>query len=239
MLTIERKTTHPLIALLGLAFCGFASALPITAIDTALGPGTITRDAVSQRDWLDLTLTQGESYNDVQLDITPGGRFEGFRHALLEEIETFLNDSGITLPSFFPNVPNAPQIVDTIGLLGETFSDKSPASLACGVYESGMAAGPFGTAHYTACLVSSPAGGQWVPNYELQNDALRGRLLNGNIETCEHCGGAVKVIASIEDPIAIKKILAHLDRRSRLPVQTLDTSWYNNPLRATVPQIPR
>jgi hypothetical protein len=32
-----------------------------------------------------------------------------------------------------------------------------------------------------------------------------------NIETCSECGGDVKIIASIEDPAAIQKILAHLD----------------------------
>ena len=32
--------------------------------------------------------------------------------------------------------------------------------------------------------------------------------------TGEHCGGAVKVIASIEDPVVIKQILAHLERRA-------------------------
>jgi len=32
------------------------------------------------------------------------------------------------------------------------------------------------------------------------------------LETCSECGGAVKVIASIEDPVVIKKILAHLNR---------------------------
>ena len=35
-----------------------------------------------------------------------------------------------------------------------------------------------------------------------------------DILTCEHCGGAVKVIASIEDPAVIKKILDHLARRA-------------------------
>ena len=35
-----------------------------------------------------------------------------------------------------------------------------------------------------------------------------------DIETCEHCGGAVKVIASIDDPSVIKKILDHLARRA-------------------------
>ena len=39
--------------------------------------------------------------------------------------------------------------------------------------------------------------------------------LNIDIETCEHCGGAVKVIASIEDPAVIKQILEHLDRRAQ------------------------
>ena len=37
------------------------------------------------------------------------------------------------------------------------------------------------------------------------------RVFNIDIEICEHCGGAVKIIASIEDPPAIKTILAHLE----------------------------
>ena len=37
-----------------------------------------------------------------------------------------------------------------------------------------------------------------------------GDLVKIDILTCEHCGGAVKVIASIEDPVVIKKILDHL-----------------------------
>ena len=36
------------------------------------------------------------------------------------------------------------------------------------------------------------------------------RVFKIDILTCEHCGGAVKVIASIEDPVVIKKILDHL-----------------------------
>ena len=40
------------------------------------------------------------------------------------------------------------------------------------------------------------------------------RVFKIDIETCEHCGGAVKVIASIEDPSVIKKILDHLARRA-------------------------
>ena len=38
------------------------------------------------------------------------------------------------------------------------------------------------------------------------------RVSHVDIETCSECGGAVMVIASIEDPVVIKKILAHLNR---------------------------
>jgi len=36
------------------------------------------------------------------------------------------------------------------------------------------------------------------------------RVFNIDIETCKQCGGAVKVIACIEDPAVIKQILDHL-----------------------------
>ena len=35
-----------------------------------------------------------------------------------------------------------------------------------------------------------------------------------DITTCVACGGAVKIIASIEDPAIIKQILAHLERKA-------------------------
>jgi len=40
------------------------------------------------------------------------------------------------------------------------------------------------------------------------------RVFRIDIETCRHCGGNVKVIASIEDPVVIKQVLEHLDRRA-------------------------
>ena len=39
-------------------------------------------------------------------------------------------------------------------------------------------------------------------------------MLKIDIETCEHCGGAVKVLASIEDPVVIKQTLEHLKQRA-------------------------
>ena len=40
------------------------------------------------------------------------------------------------------------------------------------------------------------------------------RVFNIDILTCEHCGGPVKVIASIERPVVIKTSLAHLARQA-------------------------
>jgi len=37
------------------------------------------------------------------------------------------------------------------------------------------------------------------------------RVFNIDVETCSECGGDVRVVASIEDPIVIQKILAHLN----------------------------
>ena len=38
------------------------------------------------------------------------------------------------------------------------------------------------------------------------------RVFNIDIETCRSCGGAMKLIACIEDPEVIKKILDHLEK---------------------------
>lgn len=40
------------------------------------------------------------------------------------------------------------------------------------------------------------------------------RVFNIDIETCRDCGGAVRIIACIEDPIVIQKILTHLKEKT-------------------------
>jgi hypothetical protein len=39
------------------------------------------------------------------------------------------------------------------------------------------------------------------------------RVFNIDIETRPACGGAVRIIACIEDPLVIEKILSHLDHK--------------------------
>ena len=47
------------------------------------------------------------------------------------------------------------------------------------------------------------------------------RVFNIDIEICPKCGGAVKIIACIEDPVVIDKILIHLDKKDASTEQVL------------------
>jgi len=40
-----------------------------------------------------------------------------------------------------------------------------------------------------------------------------------DVTVCEHCGGAVKIIACIEDKLTVRKILAHVESATSLPGQ--------------------
>ena len=40
------------------------------------------------------------------------------------------------------------------------------------------------------------------------------RVFSIDMETCPACGGAMRIIACIEDPVVIEKILAHLDAKA-------------------------
>jgi Zn-finger nucleic acid-binding protein len=45
------------------------------------------------------------------------------------------------------------------------------------------------------------------------------RVLGIEIDTCARCGGTLRIIASIEPPELIAKILAHLERTAPQPKQ--------------------
>ena len=47
------------------------------------------------------------------------------------------------------------------------------------------------------------------------------RVFNIEVETCSECGGDVRIIASIEDPVVIRTILAHLDEKGASAANSL------------------
>jgi hypothetical protein len=62
-----------------------------------------------------------------------------------------------------------------------------------------------------AADAAGPGQGSAVPKHAAMSWAQRLKRVFGiEIESCEHCGGAVKIIASIEDPQVIGRILEHL-----------------------------
>ncbi|MCP3864281.1 MAG: IS91 family transposase, partial [Aestuariibacter sp.] len=46
------------------------------------------------------------------------------------------------------------------------------------------------------------------------------RVFHIDIETCRECSGAMKVIACIEDPVVIQKILDHLKDKAETTAHT-------------------
>jgi hypothetical protein len=75
------------------------------------------------------------------------------------------------------------------------------------------------------------------------------RVFHIDIETCIQCGGAVKIIACIEDPMVIEKILTHLNLpsastkpaprpESRAPPQAVTFPAFVAPRRAAVRNAP-
>jgi len=56
---------------------------------------------------------------------------------------------------------------------------------------------------------TSPARMSWA--------RLLKRVFDIDIKRCPNCGGALKIIAAIEDPPVIVKILSHLGLPSRAP----------------------
>lgn len=43
------------------------------------------------------------------------------------------------------------------------------------------------------------------------------RVFDIDVQTCEACGRAVQIVAAIEDPVAIRKILDHLENQGAMP----------------------
>lgn len=44
------------------------------------------------------------------------------------------------------------------------------------------------------------------------------RVFGIDVQTCDACGGAVKIVAAIEDPVTIKTIVDHLEEQGAMPL---------------------
>src|SRR5687768_7189798 len=67
----------------------------LTATDTSFGVDTATLDSVSNREWLDLSLTRPFSLNFVLSQLGPAGMFAGFQVATSSDVAILVSNSGL------------------------------------------------------------------------------------------------------------------------------------------------
>lgn len=109
-------------------------ALIVEIDDNPLGQGALTRDTDQGLEFLDLTLTQGRSVDDITSQLSPGGEFHGFRYATTSEVATLVNNYGFS-PGAIGGYPvsatgdlGVDQLSGLVALLGITHVSTSPDS---------------------------------------------------------------------------------------------------------------
>jgi hypothetical protein len=77
----------------GTLFSSVAHAELISTDWKVEGDGYSTLDTISGKEWLDLSLTSGMTYNQVASQLGEGGEFEGWRLPTEDEVLTLLDNS--------------------------------------------------------------------------------------------------------------------------------------------------
>ena len=81
--------------LMGLLVFSAAVRADLISLDSPYGTATHTLDTDSDLLWLDLDITAGRSFNDVNSELGAGGEFEGYRYATLDEVLDLWIHAGI------------------------------------------------------------------------------------------------------------------------------------------------
>ena len=122
-----RQFTLSLLAVLLVAPAALAELASID--DPVFGPGALTRDNATGLDWLDLTVTQDQSFNQVTARLGAGGDLQGYRFATAQELFVFWENAGIDphvgLPSETIGFVVSPEaaVRDWVALVGDTIND--------------------------------------------------------------------------------------------------------------------
>jgi len=115
MIVIVSSTTH------------LAEAAVLEVDLLAPGDKLLTRDLVNRRDWLDLSQTQGLSYNSAVALTNAGQPFEGFVPATRAEVETLALSAGIDISTedYATNEATAAALGDLLSITYASGSDTS------------------------------------------------------------------------------------------------------------------
>jgi len=128
-----------------------ASGALVSGDDTVFGASSITRDTVSNLEWLDWTLSTDISFDEMQLLFGVGGDFEGWRHATYDETVDLVEQFGFNVAfTPFPSGPGGRAPFGPLSAYDEFVS------------QLGETASPF--VPLTAAIVNGTGGGPLVPD---------------------------------------------------------------------------
>lgn len=130
--------------LMCLSFWAVTPHAAIVSVDwETSGDNLITRDTSSGLDWLDLTETNGISYDDILPQLDSGGQFDGWRYATNDEVVALWSNFGINLSSspapLQTNGLNA-DMVNVVAIIGNIYPEWHPTDY------------PYGAVGYTGDL---------------------------------------------------------------------------------------
>lgn len=118
------------VAFVLLSCFGTAARASLLEVDyLSAGDKLLTRDTVSNLEWLDLTRTLDISYTDMLAQLGPGGLYEGFRYATVADIDNLQVNAGLRPGLFLSTSPVEVNItVDLLDKLGITRLPNSSGS---------------------------------------------------------------------------------------------------------------
>jgi len=115
------------VVIVGVLFSANAAKADFIQVTTSFGQQSALLDKSTGVEWLHWNFTNYYSYNDMKLQLAPGGRFDGWRYATPEELKQFFIDytgspNGIVLG----NDALAMQFMNDLG--GPLFITTNPAN---------------------------------------------------------------------------------------------------------------
>jgi hypothetical protein len=131
------KLFAALVVAVGFAFAQTsvkADSPVLVARDSAFGVGTLTLDTSTGLEWLDLPLTVGLNYFEMEAQLEPGGSFAGFRYATAAEVEGLWASAGIPYTGVGISIPEMQANFGPVSALEGLIGLTSPS----GMFTSGM-----------------------------------------------------------------------------------------------------
>jgi hypothetical protein len=96
--------------------CAASHAAVISMDLNQPGDGLLTYDTINHRQWLDLSQTEGWSQAETKQALLPGGIYQGFHVATVDDVTAFVSSAGYdsTSSADEPNFAIATQLIDLL-----------------------------------------------------------------------------------------------------------------------------